>query len=36
MISALHLLWIIPLVAAFGFFTCAVLTVGKIDDDDES
>ncbi len=27
--SALHLLWIIPLAASFGFMICAVLTVGK-------
>ena len=33
MINALHLLWIIPLTATFGFFTCAILTVGKSDDD---
>ena len=29
MISALHLLWIIPLTASIGFMTCAILTVGK-------
>ena len=29
MISALHLLWIIPTVAFFGFMICAILTCGK-------
>lgn len=28
MIHALHLLWIVPLSAAFGFTVCAVLAVG--------
>lgn len=29
MISALHLLWVVPVSAAFGFFICAVLTANK-------
>ena len=29
MISALHLLWIIPLVAVLGFMLGAVMAVGK-------
>lgn len=29
MINALHLLWIIPVSTWFGFFICAVLTVGS-------
>lgn len=29
MISALHLLWIIPAATVFGFMICAVLSVGK-------
>ena len=29
MINALHLLWIIPLSAWFGFAVCAVMAVGK-------
>ena len=29
MINALHLLWIIPLSAWFGFAVCAVLAAGK-------
>lgn len=29
MISALHLIWIIPLSTCFGFAICAILTVGK-------
>jgi hypothetical protein len=29
MISALHLLWIIPGAATLGFFTAALLSVGK-------
>ena len=31
MIRALHLLWIVPLAACFGFAVCAVLTVGRED-----
>lgn len=31
MINALHLLWIVPLAASFGFMLCAVLSVGKDD-----
>lgn len=27
--NALHLLWIVPLSAAFGFAACAVLTIAK-------
>lgn len=34
MISALHLLWIIPLTASIGFIICAILTVGKFGDND--
>ena len=33
MINALHLLWIIPLTASIGFMICAILTIGKSDDD---
>lgn len=29
MINALHLLWIIPVSAWFGFFTAAMLAMGK-------
>ena len=29
MISALHLLWILPTATMFGFFWCAILTCGK-------
>ena len=29
MINALHLLWIIPLAAAFGFVVAAVLAMGR-------
>lgn len=29
MINAIHLLWIAPLAASFGFVLCAVLAVGK-------
>ena len=29
MISALHLLWIIPVATAFGFMICAVLAADK-------
>jgi hypothetical protein len=32
MISALHLIWIIPLSAYFGYAICAILTVGKWSD----
>jgi hypothetical protein len=32
MISALHLLWIVPLSVWFGFFIAAALTVGKRSD----
>lgn len=32
MISALHLLWIIPLSACFGFAVAALLAVGKMVD----
>ena len=28
----LHLLWIVPLSAAFGFAVCAVLTIAKEND----
>lgn len=27
--NPLHLIWIIPAAAAFGFFTCALLSAGK-------
>lgn len=30
--NPLHLLWIIPLSASFGFSICAILTVGKESD----
>lgn len=33
MINALHLLWIVPSATTFGFFICALLTVGKHSDD---
>lgn len=29
MINALHLLWIIPAVASFGFLLCALLSANK-------
>jgi hypothetical protein len=29
MISALHLLWIIPTSASFGFFICALFSINK-------
>lgn len=29
MLNALHLLWICPLTAFFGFAVCAVLTIAK-------
>lgn len=29
MMNALHLLWIIPLAATFGFFIAAMLAAGK-------
>lgn len=29
MINALHLIWIIPLAATFGFFVAAMLAAGK-------
>lgn len=29
MINSLHLIWIIPLAAAIGFGTCALLSVSK-------
>lgn len=29
MISALHLIWIVPLAAAFGFVVAAVLAMGR-------
>lgn len=29
MINALHLIWIVPLAAAFGFFLAALLAAGK-------
>jgi len=32
MISALHLLWIIPLAASFGCVVCAILAVGRMSD----
>ena len=32
MISALHLIWIIPLSAYFGYALCAIFTVGKRSD----
>ena len=34
MISAWHLLWIIPLAACFGFAVAAVLAVGKETDEE--
>lgn len=34
MMNILHLLWIVPLSACFGFAICAVLTVGKEGDHD--
>lgn len=33
MIHALHLIWIVPLAAAFGFFWAAVLAGNKYDSD---
>lgn len=33
MISALHLLWIVPLAAAFGFVLGAIMAVGKQSED---
>ena len=33
MMSAFHLLWIIPLSACFGFSIAAILAVGKIGDE---
>ena len=35
MINALHLLWIVPLSASFGFAVCAVLTVGSMADEED-
>ena len=32
MISALHLLWIIPLAGMIGYATAAVLIIGKMSD----
>jgi hypothetical protein len=32
MISALHLLWIVPLSATFGFVVAAIFIGGKLDD----
>lgn len=29
MINALHLIWIIPAAASFGFIWCAILAAGK-------
>lgn len=34
MINALHLLWIVPLAASFGFGVCAALTAAKEGDGD--
>jgi hypothetical protein len=34
MINALHLIWIIPLATAFGFFWAALLAVGRRSDAD--
>lgn len=31
--NALHLLWIVPLSACFGFTVCAVLTAGRDEHD---
>ena len=33
MMNALHLLWIVPLSACFGFAVCAVLTAASRADD---
>ena len=33
MINALHLIWIIPLIAFFGFILGAIMAVGKRGDD---
>lgn len=33
MIHALHLMWIIPLVAAFGYVLGAIMAVGKKSED---
>lgn len=30
--NLLHLLWIVPLAASFGFAVCAVLTIAKEND----
>lgn len=35
MINALHLIWIIPLVATFGFVLGAIMAVGKNNDINE-
>lgn len=32
MIDALHLIWIIPVAASFGFLICAVLSAAKNDE----
>lgn len=34
MINALHLLWIIPASATFGFFVAAILSVNKYSEED--
>ena len=34
MISAWHLLWIVPLAASMGFMTAAILAVGSRNDPD--
>lgn len=32
MMSPLHLIWIVPLSAAFGFVICALLSANKIEE----
>lgn len=36
MISAWHLLWIVPLAASVGFVWAAVLAVGKYDESEDN
>ena len=36
MINALHLIWIIPTAASFGFFWAAIFAVGKRSDKDNN
>ena len=36
MISILHLLWVVPLSAVFGFFTCALCTANREERDGDT